>query len=109
MGIDQGDGAMFHLCGRIAFGMDVGDLLQLQCAFQGNREVDSPAEVKRVGYILVDPGNLFNLLVSASVRSTFSGMRLQFLQQFRVTVKRGWFLFAGQAQGPAASGLPPGR
>ena len=32
--VDEGDGAVLHLGSRIAFGMDVGDFLQLQCAFQ---------------------------------------------------------------------------
>ncbi len=34
MFIDQGDRAMFHFSGRIAFGMDIADLFQLEGAFE---------------------------------------------------------------------------
>ena len=36
--VDQGDGPMLHLTGRISFRMDIGDLFQLQRPFQGNRD-----------------------------------------------------------------------
>ena len=39
---------MLHLAGRIAFGVDVGDLLQLQRAFQRDREVDAAAEKQKI-------------------------------------------------------------
>ena len=39
--VDQGDGAVLHLAGGITLGVDVGNLLQLQCAFERNRVVDA--------------------------------------------------------------------
>ena len=37
---------MLHLSGRVGIGGDVGDLLQLQCAFEGHRQADVPAQVQ---------------------------------------------------------------
>ena len=39
--VDQRDRAVLHLASGIAFGVDVGDLLQLQRAFERDREVDT--------------------------------------------------------------------
>ena len=36
--VDQRDGAVLQLAGRIGLGVDVGDFLQLQRAFQGHRD-----------------------------------------------------------------------
>ena len=35
--VDQGDRAMFHLGGRVALGVDVADFLELEGAFQADR------------------------------------------------------------------------
>jgi len=35
---DQRDGAVLHLGGRVALGVHVGDFLELQGAFEGDRE-----------------------------------------------------------------------
>ena len=42
--VDERDRPVLHLAGRIAFGVDVGDLLQLQRAFERDRVVDAAAE-----------------------------------------------------------------
>ena len=47
-GIEQGDRPMLHFAGRVALGVDVADLLELQGAFQGNRVVDAPAQEDHV-------------------------------------------------------------
>ena len=39
---------MFHFSGRIALGMDVRNLLQLQRAFQRDRIVDAPPKIEEV-------------------------------------------------------------
>ena len=39
---------MLHLAGGVAFGVDVGDLLELEGAFEGDGEVDAAAEVEEV-------------------------------------------------------------
>ena len=46
--VDEGDGAMLHLSGRITFGMDVGYFLELQRSFQGDREIIPSSEVKEI-------------------------------------------------------------
>ena len=39
---------MLHLAGRVAFGVDVGNLLELERAFQRNREMDSAAQKQKI-------------------------------------------------------------
>jgi hypothetical protein len=39
---------MFHLAGRIAFGVNVGKLFQFQGAFQSDRKIDPATEVEKV-------------------------------------------------------------
>jgi hypothetical protein len=46
--IDEGGGAALHLAGGVAFGVDVGDLPELECAFEGDGVVDSAAEEEEV-------------------------------------------------------------
>ena len=46
--VDERDRAVLHLPGRIAFGVDVGDFLQLQRAFERDRIVDAAAEIQEV-------------------------------------------------------------
>ena len=42
----EGDRPMLHFGGRVTFRMDIGDFLELQCAFEGYGEIVSPAEVE---------------------------------------------------------------
>ena len=46
--VDERDRPVLHLAGRIALGVDVRDLLQLQRAFERDRIVDAAAEVQEV-------------------------------------------------------------
>ncbi len=46
--VDQGVGAVLHFAGGVPLGVNVGDLLQLQSAFEGDGVVDAAAEVKKV-------------------------------------------------------------
>ena len=46
--VDEGVGAVLHLAGGVAFGVDVGDLLELECAFEGDGVVDAAAEEEEV-------------------------------------------------------------
>lgn len=60
--VDEGDGAVFHLGCGVAFGVDVGDFLELECAFEGDGVVVAAAEVDEVACVgehlgeLVDAG-----------------------------------------------------
>ena len=59
--VDERDRPVLHLAGRIAFGVDVRDFLQLQRAFERDRIVDAAAEIQKVGAV-VEPGrDLFDL------------------------------------------------
>src|SRR4028119_319147 len=42
--VDHGDGAVLELAGGEALGVDVGELLELERALQGDREADVPAD-----------------------------------------------------------------
>ena len=46
--VDEGVGAVLHLAGGVAFGVDVGDLLELERAFEGDGVVDAAAEEEEV-------------------------------------------------------------
>ena len=49
--INKSNRSVLHLRRRIALGMDVAYLLQLQCALQGNRIAVSPSEVEEIARI----------------------------------------------------------
>ena len=46
--VDQRDRAVLHLARRVALGVDVGDLLELQRPFEGDRVVEAAAEEEEV-------------------------------------------------------------
>ena len=46
--VDQGDRAVLHLGRRVAFGVNVGDFLQLERALERHREIVPPPEVQHV-------------------------------------------------------------
>ena len=51
--VDQGVGPVLHLACRIPLGMDVGNFLEFQRAFEGNRVVNAPAQEKKIVDLLV--------------------------------------------------------
>ena len=50
--VDEGVGAVLHLAGGVAFGVDVGDLLELERAFEGDGVVDAAAEEEEVARVV---------------------------------------------------------
>ena len=62
--MEQGDRTVLQLATGGALGMDVGDLLQLQGAFEGNGVAQAAAEVHEVGVPAVLVGNLRDLLLT---------------------------------------------
>ena len=46
--VDKGDRTVLHFGGRVAFGVDVADFLELQGAFHGDRVAEVAAEVQEV-------------------------------------------------------------
>src|SRR6185437_8636873 len=50
--VDECVGAVLHLAGGVAFGVDVGDLLELEGAFEGDGVVDAAAEEEEVAGVI---------------------------------------------------------
>ena len=46
--VDESVGAVLHLAGRVALGVDVGDLLELERALEGDGVMDAAAEEEEV-------------------------------------------------------------
>ena len=65
--VDERDGAVLHLARRVAFGMDVGDLFELQRAFEGDRVVDAAPEVEEVAALVEAPGDLLGERLASSL------------------------------------------
>jgi hypothetical protein len=59
--VDQRDRPVLHLAGRVALGVDVGDLLELERALERDREVDAAAEEEEVARVLELPRQLVDL------------------------------------------------
>src|SRR5256884_5069341 len=57
-----------HLGRRVAFRMDVGDLLELECALERHGEVHATTEVQRVGRVRVPFGERLHLRDRKSTR-----------------------------------------
>ena len=60
--VDEGVGAVLHLAGGVAFGVDVGDLLKLECAFEGDGVVDASAEEEEVVGVVEEAGEVLAVL-----------------------------------------------
>ena len=69
---------MLHFAGGIAFGVDVGDLLELERAFEGDGEMDAAAEVEEIARSGEALGELLALgeLDRCRTSSILPGMRL---------------------------------
>ena len=65
--VDQRDGAVLQLAGGVAFGVDVGDLLELERALQGDRVVDVAADEEKVLFFCRTLGDLES--ASSSLRA----------------------------------------
>ena len=61
--VDEGNGPVLHLAGGIAFGVDVGNLLQLERAFERQRIGAAAAEIEHVACLGDLYGDLADPLV----------------------------------------------
>ena len=59
--VDQGDRPMLHLRRRVALGVDVADLLELERPLERGREVVAATEVEEILRVLVRLGDLLDL------------------------------------------------
>ena len=57
--IDERVGAVLHFAGRVAFGVDVRDFLELQRTFEGDRVVDAPAQIEKISKTKELPSEVF--------------------------------------------------
>ncbi len=67
--VDEGVGSVLHLACGVAFGVDVGDLLQLESAFEGDGVVDAPAEEEEVVGSVEELGEVLAVLVEGDARA----------------------------------------
>jgi hypothetical protein len=72
--VDERVGPVFHLAGGVSFGVDVGDLLELERALQRNGEVDAAAQEEEILGAEQEPDQL---VIDGGVREHL----LQFLGQ----------------------------
>ena len=64
--VDERDRAVLHLAGRVALGVDVGDLLQLQRALERDRVLNAAPEVEEVGALIAALGELLDLRLASA-------------------------------------------
>ena len=67
---------MLHLGGRVALGVDVGDLLELERPLEGDREEGQAPEEEEVGVVGVAPGDRLDVRGLREGRRTRSGADL---------------------------------
>ena len=80
--IDQRVGTVLHFAGGIAFGVDVGDLLQLERAFERDGEMHAAAEEQEVGGAVQLACRALRTCASwESTVSSLPGRRTQFLHE----------------------------
>ena len=70
--VDEGVGAVLHLAGRVAFGVDVADFLKFEGAFEGDGVVDAAAKEEEVA----SGGEGFGELVALIVDGAEDGFEL---------------------------------
>jgi len=61
--VHQRQGAVLELACRIGLGVDVGDLLELERAFEGDGELFAPAEEQGAGFVGELFGDVFDRLI----------------------------------------------
>ena len=107
----QGDRSVLHLGGRIAFGMDITDLLQLQRALQRHRIVPATAEVEEVGGIGIDACEVLDLIVLLQHPVDLVGYALELLRQRHklIVAQRAFGIGKGKGEQRQASELPRER
>jgi hypothetical protein len=66
--VDQRIRAVLHLAGGVALGVDVGDLLELEGALEGDGVVDAAAEVEEVARGGEELGDLAAVVVEGEAR-----------------------------------------
>ena len=96
--VDEGVGAVLHFAGGVAFGVNVGDFLELERAFEGDGEMDAAAEVEEVARVGEAGGELL-ALCGAGLEHFFDlgGNAAELFDELRRTVRRRGGRGAGRA------------
>ena len=96
--VDEGVGAVLHLAGGVAFGVDVGDLFEFECAFEGDGVVDAAAEEEEVVGGVEEAGELFAL---GGERAAAGGCGGRGLRKVAERCRRLWR--CGRYRGPSTA------
>ena len=92
--INQCNGAVLHLGGRIALGVDIRDFLQFQGALQGYRIAEAATEIEEIARIGERTAQVGNTLVELEHFLHLRGNLTQFLHDFLiVSLRHHSFLF----------------
>ena len=86
--INQRNGAVLHLGGRIALGVDIRDFLQFQGALQGYRIAEAATEIEEIARIGERAAQVGNTLVELEHFLHLSGNLTQFLHDFLIVSLR---------------------
>jgi len=86
--VDQGNGSVLHLPCRIALRVDVGDLLQLQRALEGDGVVDAATEEQKVLRVHVLAGQPFIVVPIGQYPSGQVGQHREIVQKFAPPLPR---------------------
>ncbi len=86
--IDQGDGAVLHLGGRVAFRVDVADFLQFEGTFKGDGEVVATAQKEGIRGVHHVDGQCFDARIEAKHGFNLCGDGVEFLGDFGTTFGR---------------------
>src|SRR5574344_734808 len=86
LGVDEGDRAVFHLCCRIAFSVDIGDFLEFQCSFKCHRVVVATPEVEEVVGISEDTAYVLDAFTLVEEYLYLVGDGIEFLYHLGVAV-----------------------
>ena len=81
IGRNQGDGPVLHFAGGIAFGVDVGDFLELQGALEGDGVIELAAHEQTVAGACVFPRDCQNARVAGKDHPELAGNGLQFMDE----------------------------
>jgi hypothetical protein len=59
--VDEGNGSVLHLTGGVTLGVDVGDLLEFQCALKCDRIIRTTTQEQEVARVLVASGQALQI------------------------------------------------
>ncbi len=83
--VDQRVRAVLHLARGIAFGVDVGNFLQLQRAFERDGVMNAASQEKKIVGAMIFLGEVFGLLLAGKQRFQLGRNARQFVEQLAST------------------------